>query len=311
MTDDATGPAETSPARPVLVPVIGVSQRCGTHWLSDLLCLHPGCRRPTDRRGTRGADWEDLALAHAGLLSDYATRTRRRWDEAFRTDELESRLLASLGAGLAAFVADPYRERDGGASHVVTKSPTAEGLAHLPALWPGCRPVLLVRDGADVVASATTSFGGLPERWIRTWRDGARAILSFTRCHPGAGLLVRFEDLVADTEAELRRVCAHIGLEPSAIDPDRVRAVPVRGSSQVAAGTGLHWRPATPAGFDPVGRGRALDPSVRARLGHLAGAELAALGYTVPEAGAAAGQRARDLLWGAARLGRRLVDARP
>lgn len=293
---------------PTLVPLIGISQRCGTHWLSDLLTSHPDCRRPMARRGTGGADWEDLLLEGSDLLVRYASRTRQRWDPAFRTPALEDRLLASLGTGLARFATDPDDTSPDQATHVVTKSPTADGLEHLPRLWPGARPVLLVRDGADVVASATASFGGLAERWIRVWRAGAHSIITFLDAHPGIGLLVRYEDVVEDLAGSLVRICDHVGLDPANLDLDAARRLGVRGSSQAAGGAGpLSWEPAHPERFEPVGRGRDLPDDVRERLGWLAGDELRALGYAVPDAGRPAGHRLRDVAWSGARLTRRAV----
>ncbi len=283
----------TDPAPPVVVPVIGVSQRCGTHALADLLAAHPDCRRPTTRSATRGGDWEDLLLEHADALAGYAHRTRRRWDPAFDDPAAEDRLLAALGSALARFAADPFGDgdpADGTPTHVVTKSPTTAGLHLLPRLRPDARPVLLVRDGADVVASARASFGGSDERWIRVWRQGARDIRDFATTHPGTGLVVRYEDLLADTRA-VAAVCAHVGLDPDRLAVSSLTDLGVRGSSQTAA-AGLHWRPEAPAEFRPVGRGAALPSTVRQRLGWLAGPELAHFGYDVPPAGSAAARAA-------------------
>lgn len=294
----------------VLVPVIGVSQRSGTHWVADLLAAHPSCRVALDRPGRAGAGWEDLALEPAHLLARYASTLRRRWGEGFDDPELETRLLRCLGDGLTRFVVDPDGAGgDARETHVVTRSPTTAGLDLLPRLWPAARPVLLVRDGADVVASALRSFGGRPERWIRVWREGARAMRAFDDQHPGAAVVVRYEDLVADLEGELRRICVHVGLDHGRYDRDALAGAGIRGSSDTAAGAGgLHWRPQHPPRFTPVGRGRDLPPPVLARLAWLAGPELTHWGYAVPRPpDRPTLHRGRDLVWAAARLGRRTV----
>src|SRR4029079_17476436 len=92
----------------------------------------------------------------------------------------------------------------------------------------GCRPtsravaeasfIHLIRDGRDVALSQRerviddedVTMGAMAERWqrrIAAAREGADEV------KPGIYLEVRYEDLVGDTEATLRRICEFIGLE--------------------------------------------------------------------------------------------------
>lgn len=301
---------------PVVVPVIGISQRSGTHWTADLLAVHPGCRHAMARTGQAGSGWEDLVFEQAHHLSSFAADVRRRWGQGFDDAAMEARLLTALGTGLASFVADP----DGSAgtvgtpgrslteSHVVTRSPTADGLHLLPRLWPDARPVLVVRDGGDVVASALRSFGGSAERWIRVWRAGARQILAFGNEHPGVGLVVRYEDLIDDLGPQMTRILRHVGLDPGPYDFDRAADLGVRGSSDGAHGQGgVQWGPTHPDDFHPVGRKVSLPSATRHRLAWLAGPELASLGYDTADAPASLEHRMRDAAWAVARLGRRAL----
>jgi hypothetical protein len=319
---------------PQVVPVLGITQRSGTHWLADLLACHPDCRPALRRPGLRDAGWEDLLLEQAPLLVRYAAAVRSRWDAGFRHDHaLEDALLARLGEATLAFVASV--EPDGGATratpatgaacgaatgaatHVVTRSPTVEGLELAGRLWPGTPVVVLVRDARAVVASALASFGGSAERWIRVWREGARTILR-ARSADRAGqlLVVRYEDLCHDLAGTMTRVLDHVGLDPGCFDAGAAGRLAVRGSSETAREAGgLHWQPVTPPrGFDPLSRGEQLPAAVRARLAWLAGPELAALGYSGgghdrAEAADAGRQRLADVRWEVLRAGRRIAAA--
>jgi hypothetical protein len=305
---------------PQVVPVLGITQRSGTHWLADLLACHPDCRPALRRPGLRDAGWEDLLLEQAPLLARYAASVRSRWDVGFRHDQaLEDALLARLGEATLAFVASV--DLDGGATgaatHVVTRSPTVEGLELAGRVWPGTPVVVLVRDARAVVASALASFGGSAERWIRVWREGARTILRARSAEWAEQLLVvRYEDLCHDLAGTMTRVLDHVGLDPGSFDAAAAGRLPVRGSSETAGeAVGLHWQPVTPPrGFDPLSRGEKLPAAVRARLLWLAGPELAALGYSGgghdrAEAADAGRQRLADVRWEALRAGRRLAAA--
>lgn len=297
---------------PTVVPILGISQRSGTHWLADLLAVHPACRLATTRPGRAGAGWEDLLLEQSPLLLGYARRVRARWGEGFDDPELEDALVEHLGRALLDLVAtlDPHAAPD--CTHVVTKSPTVAGLDGLPRLWPATRPIVLVRDARAVVASATRSFGGSPERWARVWREGARTILAaIARDDAGQLLIVRYEDLLEDLAPQVDRICRHVGLDPSSFDHAAAGRLGVRGSSQLAdRPEALHWSPqAVGDEFDPLVRRDDLAPAVRTRVEWLAAAELDALGYDVTQPAPDLRQRARDLAWAVGRLGRRAIGA--
>ncbi len=299
-----------------VVPVLGISQRTGTHWLAGLLTCHQDCRAALTEPGRDGSSWEDLLLVGAGSLVAYAEATAARWAETRDPAELAPRLLRHLGDGLREFVvaADPP-EPDPSPSHVITKSPTVDGLQHLGRLWPGLPVVVLVRDARAVVASAQRSFGGSAERWARVWRHGARtALAARADDRDGQILLVRYEDLVEDLTATMDRICDHVGLDPARFDEAAARRLPVRGSSDSAGeGQSVHWRPLRPAaGFAPLERADRLPVAAQDRVRWLVGRELAALGYSVdPVTTGHLAQRRRDATWAVARWARQALPGRP
>jgi hypothetical protein len=93
-------------------------------------------------------------------------------------------------------------------------------------------------------------------------------------------LLVRFEDLFADTEGELRRILGFLGLDPGRNDFARAADLPVRGSSEFGRDGAVHWRPVPrSADFTPIGRHRVWTRRQRQRFAWLAGTASARFGY--------------------------------
>ncbi len=81
-------------------------------------------------------------------------------------------------------------------------------LDELFARFPEARVVLMMRDGRDVACSIRDRTGDLDEG-IRRWVDDNAAADPF-RDQDGV-LVLRYEDLVEDPEAALRRVTDHLG----------------------------------------------------------------------------------------------------
>ena len=302
-------------AEPIFI--VGVSQRAGTHFLYDLLSQHPDCAPALQADDeTRGA-WEDYLLDRAEPLVRYRDELASIWAGAgLRGQELGDGLLAALGEGLTRFLEDAQGPRAGSERRrPVTKTPAAGNLDLFPRLFPRASLVLIARHPQAVVASAVATFGGLPERWVRIWRAGARSLLSFQAAYPGRAALVRYEDLVADLEGALRPVLEAISLDASRFDFAAAAALPARGSSVVAAGD-LAWQPVPVAQIgDPLGRGERLSPHLAERITWLAGPEMAGLGYLQPGEEAPLGRsairsaahRVRDARWAIGRAGYRSV----
>jgi hypothetical protein len=102
--------------------------------------------------------------------------------------------------------------------------PYVEQVAAIGALLPEARFVHILRDGRDVALSYRDKWFGPGDDLIaaaRLWRD--RILAARTQSAtltPGRYLELRFEDLIAEPERELRRVCAFLELpfEPGMLD---------------------------------------------------------------------------------------------
>jgi len=261
--------------------IIGISQRCGTHYLYDLLVRHPDCRPALTQTSPWGS-WEDHILHFSDELSRYADElvASNSLNDA-RTREL---LMRSLGDGLLSFV-DNLEPGASDARRPVSKSPLPENLDRFSELFPEAVAVLMVREPSAVVVSGMRTFGGSIDHWIRIWRDGARWITQFLQEHPSSAVLVRFEDLFEDPAGYLSALLPKLGLSSDRYDFSEARRLPVRGSSQLG-GTpiGVQWLPVAPnETFNPLNRGKELSDVDRQRIRWRALPEMTTFGYAPDE----------------------------
>lgn len=103
-----------------------------------------------------------------------------------------------------------------GASRWGDKTPSyVLSIDEILAVWPNARVLNMVRDGRDVALSIIPlPFGG-NNVWAagRDWARGIRAGVAAAARHPEQVLTVRYEDLVADPQVEIPRVCDFLGLD--------------------------------------------------------------------------------------------------
>jgi len=146
-------------------------------------------------------------------------------------------------------------------------------LRHLPliwTLWPHARVVHIVRDPRDQVQSAFKAWGKDRVRGAARWADGIAEAEAAIAEHAQNALVVRYEDLVSEPEAVLRRVCGFVGVD--FVPQMTVLARPsenlgdTTGSTQVVADNVEKWR-------------RTLEPRLQRRVEALCADGLRTYGY--------------------------------
>lgn len=264
--------------------VHGVYPRSGTNHLLNLLCAHPDCAPPSPL-------WEDFLLAHAEHLERYVADTAAHWSPGWGAgEEHAERLRRALGDGLLGFLEELAGARPGG-PRLATKTPDVRNLALFPALFPRASLVILVRDGRAVVESGVRSFGWFRDRASHGWAEAARAVAAFeAQQAPGAArhTVVRYESLVEQPETTLRELFGRLGLDAARYDFDAAKALPVWGSSSLAAEPGgrVHWQGSDrEADFDPLARFAHWSRRRHSRFNWIAGDALRSLGYAPAETG--------------------------
>ena len=240
---DTVGPVTCPTSQPVFV--VG-GPRSGTTLLSAMLAAHSAfdCGPETHclsrwsrlavserRRILDPADWPRRATAFVTSLSLGKQPIHPMYG---LTSEDVRTWLAARPPSLAAMLESLTEQRAlrNGAQRWVEKTPRHLEVPELIAeTWPEARIVRIVRDPRDAAVSLTKVPFGTPSLLtnlsLLARMDEAAA--DFYRESPRA-LTVRYEDLVAEPERELRRVCDFVGegYEPGMLD-DR------SGASGVAA----------------------------------------------------------------------------
>jgi len=254
-----------------------------THFIPEVIrrANHENTRRRLIRSITRHPRWGDFGLDEAAL------RARAK----------QVRPLTAAGAircFYELYAAEQGKPRWG------DKTPRyMRAMPRIARALPEARFVHLIRDGRDVALSQrervidneTATMAAMAERWQRriiAAREGAAEIRA------DAYLEVRYEDLVGDTEATLRRICEFVELDfdPAMLDyhrraPERLAEMDrdldnaengtIRTATNRLAAHALTTEPPT---TDRSGRWRReMTAAELADFERVAGALLAELGY--------------------------------
>jgi hypothetical protein len=280
----AAVPAELRFFGPVFVVGIG---RSGTKLLRDLLRGHPLIRIPPTESSLLPrwvADWHrfgDLsdrqrfaAFYRRAIQTKYCLLMEKHtggpipedvWYTSCRgfgpADVFEALLRVQLAA-------PPETQLIWG-----DKSPDyTEHLPLLDSLYPHARFIHIVRDVRDCCLSAKNSWQGNMMRTAQRWADGVTKARHDGQLLPGRYLEVRYEDLLADPERELRRCCDLLGVE---FDPSMLNLQ--YSTEHMGAAKGASAVMATNVRkFE-----RLLDRRMRQRIEAIAAAALRDFGYDV------------------------------
>lgn len=157
------------------------------------------------------------------------------------------------------------------------KSPSY--ITHLPLikrLYPEARFVHIVRDVRDYCLSVQSAWKKNPLRAAQRWVDGLRRARADAAPFTADVLDLRFEDLISDPQAQLRRVCDFIGVEFDDAMLTLDRTFELRGDAKglrtIKRDNTEKWR-------------TRMAPRLRERIERIAGEELARQGYPVDYSG--------------------------
>jgi len=219
---EVTASLNATPTRPLMPFIIGTG-RCGSTLLRLMLDSHPAVAIPDEAIFMH--DLVRTAMQGAGIDALMTVLVSHHSWKSFGLDarEAQARATSMGGAPLAAVLRAFYdcyatrfsKSRSGDKTIVNTQY-----IALLAAALPEARFIHLVRDGRDVAVSMRGLWFGMDNLadaaayWATTILH-VRTAIDSSRC-----LEIRYEDLVADPESALRRICEFIELswDPKMLD---------------------------------------------------------------------------------------------
>lgn len=153
------------------------------------------------------------------------------------------------------------------------KSPSyMDDLPLIKRLYPAAKVVHIVRDVRDYCLSIHKAWGKNILRAAQRWADGVESARAAGSAMGDDYIELRYEDLVTDTETQLRRVCGFLGIQFEVAMLTLAKAPENLGNA----------RGATHVVADNHGKFAALMPSdVLARVEEVAGDTLLASGYAL------------------------------
>lgn len=219
--------------------ILGVEMRSGTNYLYDLLGKHHQCHLAQDTA-------EDFIVSQAAYLRKFSDTMWYFWKGFSPRKITPSTLPSHLEDSIHRLLWDQAEDTTQESGVVVSKTPCALGIEELPKVFNKTKFILLVRDGRSVAYSLEKSFGISFYSALQRWQIGADKISEFMNLHPKYFqencLLVRYEDLFASTEDELKKVFAFLGINSDEYDYEEALKSDVIGSSELkATESKIHW----------------------------------------------------------------------
>jgi protein-tyrosine sulfotransferase len=257
---------------PALI-IHGIMPRSGTVYVGDLLRLHPDLYAYP--RHLFEVPFLQVSEDILGVQDRFFLGHRHNIGKLGERDFLP--LFAS------SFIAYLYSSVPEG-QRMLLKVPGVRYLSRFYSAFPYENLLVLVRDGRDVVQSTVKTWPQLRFSFVcRRWKRSAEMVLE---CHkhysakPRGYWLARFEDVVRDPAAFVREACEQFDLDESRYPFEKIRQIPIRGSSSTPKQGKVVWDAVDkPKGFDPVGRWQRWSAAKRRTLKRIAGQALLDLGY--------------------------------
>lgn len=181
------------------------SERSGTTLLRLMLDHHP------DIAFNLESEFLVRDIADSGAFPDVsAYRRKLREDRVFRHSRFEIRDELDY----APLVNDFLRQKLERDRKRIVGATVHYGFSKLRHLWPRAKYIYLLRDGRDVASSVVEmGWAGNVFDGAKWWLDAEREWAEFRKSLArDRWIEVRYEDLITDSEAQLRRACAFIAV---------------------------------------------------------------------------------------------------
>jgi hypothetical protein len=200
--------------------VVGVP-RSGTTLMRDLISRHPQVAMPQDefqlipfliKRFGHKAELDGTDInRYVTIIKRSAFYHHRKVDTPLSNWRPKHSTLPEIISETLLYFAP--KEAPSDLRYVGDKTPN--NLLHLEAIlqsFPESKFIHVVRDPRDVAVSSRKAWEKSLIRVAHQWQRGVTAANDFSQKHPNNILTVRYEDLLADSRAELSSVCNFLDL---------------------------------------------------------------------------------------------------
>lgn len=214
--------------------IMGQTPRTGTNFLFKLLLKHESIIR-SEHPG------EDKLLIEIHKLNDYIHLTSNQWSEEWKGMNKAKFSTRLLGAFQSSFISYLTPSTANG-KYILTKSPSTVGIESFFKFFPDVKPIILIRDGRNVVESLVQSFNMPYLKAMKKWSESGQRISKELTKYPNQYLVVKYEDLFLNTENEIKRILLFLELEEAGFNFKEIKEIPIIGSSQSAKRKGnVDW----------------------------------------------------------------------
>ena len=217
--------------------VFGVIHRSGSNFLHRLISMHPDV-------ASVETVLEDNITSYLGDLETFTNRVVHSWNRELwdPNGEVANRFNYHMAKGCLEFLREQADAFDAKSKRfILTKSPTCKNILNFD-MFPHSKAVVVVRDGRATIESGMRSFGWYFEEAVFNWKRHAQELVEAAKHNPNI-MIVRYENLVVDTQAAMAPVLEFLGLSAEEYPWSELNTVPVIGSSDTRERDGeLHWR---------------------------------------------------------------------
>jgi len=206
--------------------LLGVSQRCGSNYLKNLLLSHLEIE-------SSKLYVEDFLMHELHLINRYVNNVSTHWRKNWykNNDELKAELIKCIGDGINSFlqVNDEDENR-----YYLSKTPLVNNIFLFPKIFPNSKLILLIRDGKAVVQSGYKSEFWSYQLGIEKWKYGAERIYKFVTSgnfNKENHILVKYENVVKAPEVELKNIFKFLNLKWDKYNTELLEKPKIFGSS--------------------------------------------------------------------------------
>lgn len=201
--------------------IIGITGRSGTHYLKQLLKIHPEISLNVLNR-------EDHFISELNYLEKYVNPVTYWWKRNDREHEkqIKNKLMLGIGNGILSFVSKEPNKK-----YFLLNTPYTNNINLFDDYFLGNKIIIILRDAKDTVESGVRSKFWTYEEGFELWNRSAKRILDFKETSKNKVLILKYEDIFIDTQSKLKEVFDYLELSDENYPYEKTEKTVIQGSS--------------------------------------------------------------------------------